>query len=137
MRDMTKIYIDGVETRNAIGKIAGRKNGIDKVCKAAGLPSEPINKACLNGFAYPDVVNKYMKAGIPVVISGKPVPSRVKIRHTRKAREGVENPEDKKAPEREPVQITLDNYKEVTRIELMRDLLITKLTEIIEELKNI
>ncbi len=129
----SKIYIDGVETRKEIGKLAGRRDGIDKLCKAAGLPSEPINKACLNGFAYPEVVNKYMKAGIPIVISGTPVPSRVKVRHTRK--KATENTET----EQKPLQLEFDNFgiqtREITKADIIKDIMIKHLKAMIAEIE--
>jgi len=133
MNNKVKIYIDGVATRKAIGEMAGRKDGIDSVCKAAGLPSEPINKACLNGYAYANVITKYMKAGIPIVISGEPIPSRVKVRHARKSPE--KKPEE--SFEILPIQLSIDNIKEITATDLLKDIMIKKFGEIIEELKKI
>lgn len=133
-----RININGVETRRKIGELAGKKEGIDKLCTEKGLPSEPINLACLKGYATPEVIVRYTQAGIPVVISKDPVPSRVKVRHSR-----INTTKQPEIASEKHDQISLEEFtesyeaQEIDKADIIKELLIKKLSELIEELKKI
>ena len=95
--DKDIININGAETRRMIDDMAGRAFGILKVCTSKGLPSEPINKACLRGYTTRKVYKLYKDAGVPVVRSRNPKPCRVKAKH------------DRKSPEGTPIQLKLED----------------------------
>ena len=130
-----KIYIDGAETRRQIDIMAGKQQGLRRICEAKDLKPEPLNRACLRGYSTPEIIQKYMLAGIPVVLSDRPVPCRRRRKHTRGG-----------ADEMLPagVQISLENINpkafetpEAKRIEAIKELTIRTLEAYIDELKKI
>ena len=72
---MKRINIDGEKTRNNIDKLYGRKNSLTPYCKEKGLAPTGLVQMCIDGFGTETLVNKYIGAGVPIVVSAEPVPS--------------------------------------------------------------
>lgn len=141
------VYVNGAETRRRISDITGKKNGIRKICDEKGITAWSLNAICRKGFGTLPTIQRYIDAGIPVVISTDPKPNRVRREHTRARRatklEPVilsETPEIRADifPEpRRPKQLNFEDIKEMATSEKIRDILIDGLTAIVEELKKI
>ncbi len=141
------VYVNGAETRRRISDITGKKNGIRKICDEKGLTAWSLNAICRKGFGTIPTIQRYLEAGIPVVISTDPKPNRVRREHTR-ARRAIklepvilsEKPEIRADifPEpRRPKQLNFQDIEEMATSEKIRDILIDGLTAIVEELKKI
>lgn len=72
---MKRINIDGEKTRANIDKLYGRKNSLTPYCKEKGLAPTGLVQMCIDGFGTESLVNKYIEAGVPIVVSAEPVPS--------------------------------------------------------------
>ena len=72
---MKRVNIDGEKTRNNIDKITGRKNSLTPYCKEKGLAPTGLVQMCIDGYGTEKQVNKYLAAGVPIVVSAEPVPS--------------------------------------------------------------
>ena len=134
---MAKIFIDGAETRRQIDELAGKKRSMRRVCEEKGLNPEALNNACIKGYGSPKIIQRYMTAGIPVILSERPVPCRIK-REKRRNRAGTE------AMPPAGVQISLGNIipsafetPEAKRIDAIKELTIRTLEAYIDELKKI
>lgn len=139
MKTRQVLFVDGIKTRAAIDKMAGQPEGLTKICKEKGVSNGTICKICRNGYGTPESIRKYQEAGIPIYLSSQPVTSRKRKEHTRndsgkkEARAfGITDPV--KQPESIPRQMTLDD---IGRAEEMKELLISHLTALIEDLKKI
>ena len=138
MRQNNIVYVDGAETRRKISARTGKKDGIKKICAEKGITSWSLNAICRNGFGTFPIVQRYIDAGIPIVISTKAKPNRIRKEHSRKANE--KKPADiiqKKEPERQPKQLNFEDIENMQKAEQIRNILIDGLTAIIEELKKI
>lgn len=141
------VYVNGAETRRRISDITGKKNGIRKICDDKGITAWSLNAICRKGFGTLPTIQRYIDAGIPVVISTDPKPNRVRREHTRARRviklEPVilsETPKlkaDSYPEPRRPKQLNFEDLKEMATSEKIRDILIDGLTAIVEELKKI
>lgn len=132
---MAKIFIDGAETRRQIDKLAGKNRSMRRFCEERGLHPEALNNACIKGYGSPKIIQKYMTAGIPVILSERPVPCRIKRERNR-----VGTAEMPPAG----VQISLGNIipnafetPEAKRIDAIKELTIRTLEAYIDELKKI
>lgn len=130
-----KIYIDGAETRRQIDIMAGKAQSMRSTCEAKGLKPEALNRACLRGYGSPEIIQRYLIKGIPVVLSDRPVPSRRRREHTRGGAAAM-------LPA--GVQISLETINpkafqtaEAQRIDAIKELTIRMLETYIEELKKI
>lgn len=150
------VYVNGAETRRRISDITGKKNGIRKICDDKGITAWSLNAICRKGFGTLPTIQRYIDAGIPVVISTDPKPNRVRREHTR-ARRAIKLPpiilsEKQEAiippkttelradiyPEpRRPKQLNFEDIKDMATSEKIRDILIDGLMAIVEELKKI
>ena len=129
------ISIDGVETRRQIDKAAGKRESMKALCKEKGLTPEALNRACLLGYGTPKIITRYMQAGIPVVLSEKPVPSRLRREHSRGGAAS-------RVASGEQISLETINPKafetpEAKRINEIKELTIRTLEAYIEELKKI
>lgn len=141
------VYVNGAETRRRISDITGKKNGIRKICDEKGITAWSLNAICRKGFGTIPTIQRYLEAGIPVVISTDPKPNRVRREHTRARRAKKQEPIiPPKTPElradiypepRRPKQLNFEDIKEMATSEKIRDILIDGLTAIVEELKKI
>jgi hypothetical protein len=143
------VYVNGAETRRRISDITGKKNGIRKICDEKGITAWSLNAICRKGFGTLPTIQRYIDAGIPVVISTDPKPNRVRREHTRARRATKLEPvilsetHDRELksyihPEpRRPKQLNFEDIEEMARSEKIRDILIDGLTTIVEELKKI
>lgn len=129
-----KIYIDGTKTREAIDEMTGKSQSMRQLCMEKGLHPESLNRACINGFGSPKIIMKYMRAGIPVILSDRPVPSRLRREHSRGGAAKVPAGEQIDFEAIYPKQFETIKNSETRK---MRDILIRHLTEIIKELKEI
>ena len=163
MKSRQITFVDGKATREEIEKITGTKKGLVKICKSKGLPQATLSRICINGYGDPKIIDRYIEAGIPIVRSNKPVPSRTNVEYTRAYRKAKDLSEIKslqnKIPEvsaeelkgtitvheplkafpsieklAPPKQITIE---ELTQAEQVKELLITHLTALVEDLKKI
>lgn len=141
------VYVNGAETRRRISDITGKKNGIRKICDEKGITAWSLNAICRKGFGTLPTIQRYIDAGIPVVISTDPKPNRVRREHTRARRaiklepvilsETYEPRADNYPEPRRPKQLNFEDIKEMATSEKIRDILIDGLMAIVEELKKI
>lgn len=140
-----RININGIETRRQIDEMAGKKNGVTKISKQLGLAKETVNQICRKGYGAPETINRCMKAGLPIVISTKAIPCRVKKEHlrydTRRApRTKMQRTRTPELPIRTPEnqnkgkQISIED---LAIAEQVKELMISHLTALIEDLKKI
>lgn len=159
MKSRQITFVDGKATREEIEKITGTKKGLVKICKSKGLPQATLSRICINGYGDPKIIERYINAGIPIVRSNKPVPSRTNKEHTRAWRKEKDLSEIEslqiKIPEASaeeikkavlsrplpiiempapPKQLTIED---LTQAEQIKELLITHYTALIEDLKKI
>ena len=130
-----KIYINGIETRRQIDIMAGKSQSLRRTCEEKGLKPEALNTACLKGYGSPEIIQKYLIKGIPVVLSDTPVPSRKRKEHTRGGPAA-------KVPAGEQISLETISPKafetpEAKRIKAIKELTIRTLETYIEELKKI
>ena len=153
MRQNNIVYVDGAETRRKISARTGKKDGIKKICAEKGITSWSLNAICRNGFGTFPTVQRYIDAGIPIVISTEAKPSRVRREHTRARRiiklepiilsektittEKNELKADIYPEPRRPKQLNFEDIENMQKAEQIRNILIDGLTAIIEELKKI
>lgn len=136
-----KIYIDGQETRRRIGEMAGKAHGVRKICMERGLAKETVNQIIRKGYGSPATIDKCIKAGIPIKISDRPIPCRAKREHNRTKRPeltlqdcGLQDCGIKTEPVPEPPrQIRIEDIQ----LSDIKELLISHLTALIEDLKKI
>ena len=88
MRTKDYIFIDGKKTRKACDYQAGEPHGITKLCQEKGLSPVTLHEICRNGYGTFKTVKIFMDAGIPIVKSPLPVPSRLVREHSRVYRKG-------------------------------------------------
>lgn len=161
MKSRQITFVDGKATREAIEKITGTKKGLVKICKSKGLPQATLSRICINGYGDPKIIDRYIEAGIPIVRSNKPIPSRTNKEYTRAWRKD-KDPQtteqikfDITTPTSEVIKAvtsypTLENFKpkqepapkqltieDLTQAEQVKELLITHLTALIEDLKKL
>ena len=166
MKSRQITFVDGKATREAIEKITGTKKGLVKICKSKNLPQATLSRICINGYGDPKIIDRYIEAGIPIVRSNKPVPSRTNKEYTRAWRKAKDLSEIEslqiKIPEvsaeelrgtiitvepleplkpfssleipAPPKQLTIED---LTQAEQVKELIITHLTALIEDLKKI
>ena len=159
MRTKNYIFIDGKQTRAACDYQAGEPHGITKLCQEKGLSPVTLHEICRNGYGTFKTVKIFMDAGIPIVKSTRPVPSRLVREHSRVYRKGetpkateekqenffklgdelIEMPKEKKPEKHQPEDISLEDFigktkEETGKVKQMRDVIIKGLTEIITEL---
>ena len=138
MRSKKVLFIDGNETRKAVDWKAGRKRGMEKLCRELGVSQQALSRICVKGYGSPDIIKNMMDAGVPIITSKQPVPSRTKRPFNRTAKKQV--PEEKhitvEPPKTSghPKQISIDDYTEAAQL---KDILIKGLQNIIDELKKI
>lgn len=77
MRERELIFVDGIKTREAVDIKAGRKRGMVGLCKAAGVSQPVLSDICIKGYGTPKTIRKMQEAGIPIIFSPTPVPSRI------------------------------------------------------------
>ena len=131
-----KIYINGIETRKQIDAIYGKSQSMKKACNERGLKPETLNRACLNGYGSPSTITKYMQAGIPVVLSSAPVPSRRRREHSRVASAGDRIPAGEQINLEAIYPKQFETIKN-TEAKQLRDIIIKHLTAMIEDLRRI
>ena len=129
-----KINIDGVKTRESIDEMTGKSQSMRQACIERGLHPESLNRACINGYGSPKIIMKYIRAGIPVVLSERPVPCRLRKEHSRGGAS--------KVPAGEQIDLEAiypNQFETIKKIDAreMRDIIIRHLTELIKELKEI
>lgn len=156
MKSRQITFVDGKATREEINKITGTKKGLVKICKSKGLPQSTLSRICINGYGDPKIIDRYIEAGIPIVRSNKPIPSRASKEYTRawrKAKDPQTTMPEVSAEElkgtitiheplkpftsieiEKPKQITIE---ELTQAEQIKTLLITHYTALIEDLKKL
>lgn len=155
MRTRKIIFIDGIKTREEVDKKAGRKRGMVDLCKQLGVSQPVLSEMCINGYGTEKTVRRYMDAGVPIVISQRPITSR-----TAKAyKKGKNRMPDPEAATKEGYCLELRNIDEtqkqqlvetikrnpphqisiedITGAEQIKELLISHLTALIEDLKNL
>lgn len=88
MRTKNYIFIDGKQTRAACDYQAGEPHGITKLCQEKGLSPVTLHKICRDGYGTFKTVKIFMDAGIPIVKSTRPTPSRLIREHSRVYRKG-------------------------------------------------
>lgn len=115
---MEKIYIDGIKTRQKIAEETGKANGIEIMCREKGVCPQTVNRICVNGYGTQRLVIDLIKKGIPLEVSTKPVPCRVKKEYTsgKKQEESQEISENTDTSK----QITLDDVSGISDIELKK-----------------
>ena len=129
-----KIFIDGIETRRQIDELAGKKQGMKAFCESKGVHSETLSQYCRNGYGSPKVIEKYMRAGIPISLSSRPIPSRMKKAHKRNNKEDIKHGEQIGIESIFPEELKKAQIIEEAQL---KDILIRGLQSIIEELKRI
>lgn len=162
MKSRQITFVDGKATREEINKISGTKKGLVKICKSKGLPQSTLSRICINGYGDPKIIDRYIEAGIPIIRSNKPIPSRASKEYTRAWRKAKDLSEIEslhiKIPEvsaeelketitvhapfisipsieiKEPKQISIED---LTQAEQIKELLITHYTALIEDLKKL
>lgn len=159
MRTKNYIFIDGKQTRKACDYQAGGPHGITKLCQEKGLSPVTLHKICRDGYGTFRTVKIFMEAGIPVIKSTRPAPSRLVREHSRVYRKGeapkvteekqenlfklgdeyIEMPEPEVPEKHQDEEISLEEFvgktpEETTKLKQMRDVIINGLTEIITEL---
>lgn len=135
------VFIDGERTRAAVDEMAGQKEGMTKVCKEKGISTTTLNKICREGYGNLDTVNRYINAGIPIKTAKRPVPCRIRRKHRKTKRPeltlqdcGLQDCGIKNEPVPEPPrQIRLEDIQNSD----IKELLISHLTALIEDLKKI
>lgn len=155
---MTRIYINGVETRRKVDDLGGKRQSMRAVCIAKGIEPTTLNSICIRGYGQAETISRLIKAGIPVVLSDRPVPSRLKkLRSDSGVAKAV--PEEQKKElfklgdeiievvtpanipsipkERHPEQISFEDFTGETKVKQMRDIITKGLTAIINELNKI
>ena len=158
MKSRQITFVDGKATREAIEKITGTKKGLVKICKSKGLPQATLSRICINGYGDPKIIERYIKAGIPIVRSNKPVPSRTNVEYTRAYRkeQNPEAPAENKSRQSILPEVSANDLKgfltmqpppkgemkqlsieDLTEAEQIKELIITHLTALIEDLKKI
>lgn len=133
MKTRQVLFVDGIKTRAAIDRMAKQPEGLTKLCKEKGISNGTLCKICRNGYGTPESIRKYQEAGIPICLSSQPVTSRRRKEHTRNDSKKENKLTFKPAPEN-PRQLTLDD---ISRAEEIKELLISHLTALIEDLKKI
>lgn len=140
MKTRQVLFVDGIKTRAAIDRMAKQPEGLTKLCKEKGISNGTLCKICRNGYGTPESIRKYQEAGIPICLSSQPVTSRRRKEHTRNDNKKENNLSVradsltfKPSPEN-PRQLTLDD---ISRAEEIKELLISHLTALIEDLKKI
>ena len=153
MKARKLIFVDGAKTRETIKKIAG-KGGMSKLCKEKGVSQPVLSDICINGFGTEKTIRKFMAAGIPIITSDRPVPSRTKKEFTRGEKKAPEEPKKElfrlggelievdpigpyRKEARQPEQISFEDFTGETKIRQMKDIIIKGLTNIINELQKI
>lgn len=164
MKSRQITFVDGKATREAIEKITGTKKGLVKICKSKNLPQATLSRICINGYGDPKIIERYINAGIPIVRSNKPIPSRTNVEYTRAYRKEkdlseieslqIKIPDGCSAEElrgtiitaheplnpipsiekKGPKQISIED---LTQAEQIKALLITHYTALIEDLKKL
>lgn len=162
MRTKNYIFIDGKQTRKACDYQAGGPHGITKLCKEKGLSPITLHEICRNGYGTFKTVKIFMDAGIPIVKSTRPVPSRLVREHSRVYRKGeapkvpeekqenlfklgdelIEMPEPDVAEKHQQEEISLEDFigkttEETAKVKQMRDVIIKGLMQIVIELNKI
>lgn len=135
-----RICIDGQETRKRIGEMAGKVNGVRKICMERGLAKETINQIIRKGYGSAETIDRCIKAGIPIKISDRPIPCRARKEHSRNNTK--RDIEKLKKILKEPILVTVEEprqmrIEDLTGTEQIKEILINGLTAIIEELKKI
>lgn len=128
----SRIYINGIETRQRIDEITGQKRSMRKFCEAKGLAPETLNEACLKGYGTPITITKYIQAGVPVVLSDTPVPSRLK----RERSKASATPKGDQIMMETVYPKAFGNIQN-TEAKQMKDVIIRNLKNLIEELEKI
>lgn len=164
MKSRQITFIDGKATREEINKISGTKKGLVKICKSKGLPQSTLSRICINGYGDPKIIDRYIEAGIPIIRSNKPIPSRASKEYTRAWRKAkdlseidslqIKIPDGCSAEELRGTIIKVSNplnpipsiekkgpkqmsIEDLTQAEQIKALLITHYTALIEDLKKI
>ena len=165
MKSRQITFVDGKATREEINKITGTKKGLVKICKSKGLPQSTLSRICINGYGDPKIIDRYIEAGIPIIRSNKPIPSRASKEYTRAWRKAKDLSEIKsvqiKIPDEcsaealkgkiitvheplnpipsieKPAQPKQLTIEDLTQAEQIKELLITHYTALIEDLKKI
>lgn len=138
MKSRQITFVDGKATREAIEKITGTKKGLVKICKSKDLPQPTLSRICINGYGDPKIIDRYIEAGIPIVTSNSPRPSRTKVEYTRAyRRDGSGNKPEQKAIEQAVNTAKQLRIEDLTGAEQIKELLISHLTALIEDLKKI
>ena len=144
MGSVIKIVIDGEATRNAVTEMTGKANGVTALCEKLGIENSlavMVNKSCRRGWISAEYIPVLVSKGFPIQFSDKPVLSRRHSEHTRNNKS--EMPVKASAPE----QITLsDVEKYIIPTDIpddmalpyqMKTLIISHLTDLIEDLKKL
>lgn len=162
MRTKNYIFIDGKQTRAACNYQAGEPHGINKLCQEKGLSPVTLHKICRDGYGTFRTVKIFMDAGIPIVKSTRPGPSRLVREHSRVYRKGealkvtdekqenlfklgdelIEMPEPEVAEKHQQEEISLEDFigkttEETAKVKQMRDVIINGLMQIVIELNKI
>lgn len=157
MKSRQITFIDGKATREEINKVSGTKKGLVKICKSKGLPESTLSRICINGYGDPKIIDRYIEAGIPIIRSNKPIPSRAGKEYTRAYRKEKDLKEIKSLQlkikdEEELKNIVLSrpmpkieipvppkqiSIEDLTQAEQIKALLITHYTALIEDLKKL
>lgn len=154
MKARKLIFVDGAKTRAAVKQING-KGGMAELCKQKGVSQPVLSDICINGYGTEKTIRKYMAAGIPIIISDRPVPNRTKRPFTRGQKTEAEKPVkeyfklgeelieidagdiQKKVERHQPKQISFEDFTGETKVKQMKDIIIKGLTNIINELNKI
>ena len=166
MKSRQITFVDGKATREEIEKITGTKKGLVRLCKSKGLPQATLSRICINGYGDPKIIERYIEAGIPIVRSNRPIPSRTNKEYTRAYRKEKDPQPTELIPAGTTVEVlpilkietsdgitkypTLENFtpkqepapkqltiEDLTQAEQVKELLITHFTALIEDLKKI
>jgi hypothetical protein len=143
-----RVNIDGKATRAAISEMAGKANGVKKICREKGLAPETVNQICRKGYGAPETINRCIEAGIPIIMTSHPIPCRRRKEHHRddtgKKRARMYDPSAGvvwNEPEAVPLPYIPERRHQVTFEDLemnpVKELLISHLTALIEDLKKI
>lgn len=164
MKTKNYIFIDGKQTRAACDYQAGEPHGINKLCQEKGLSPVTLHSICRNGYGTFKIIKIFMDAGIPIVKSTRPIPSRLIKEHSRVYRKGeetkalekpekqenlfklgdelIEMPEPEVAEKHQQEEISLEDFigkttEETAKVKQMRDVIIKGLMQIVIELNKI
>lgn len=140
MRTRKIIFIDGIKTRAEIKKISG-KGGMTELCRRLGVSQPILSDICIHGYGSEKAIKKFKSAGIPIIISDKPVPSRQVKEYTKKKLTAKAEGLVMKAEEI-PFgrQLSLETLKPAvhqTEAQVINEIIIRHLTELTEELKTL